>query len=65
MVANLEPLWAQLDPLQVELTLPRLGAAAAALQYPMASLVASGAVLSLGSDWPVSSYRPLEGSRSR
>ena len=30
-------------------------------QYPMASLLASGAVLSMGSDWPVSSYRPLEG----
>ena len=27
----------------------------------MASLLASGAVLSMGSDWPVSSYRPLEG----
>ena len=31
----------------------------------MASLLASGAVLSMGSDWPVSSYRPLEGSPSR
>ena len=30
-------------------------------QYPMASLLASGALLSLGSDWPVSSFRPLEG----
>jgi predicted amidohydrolase YtcJ len=27
----------------------------------MASLLASGALLSFGSDWPVSSYRPLEG----
>ena len=27
----------------------------------MASLLATGAVLSMGSDWPVSSYRPLEG----
>ncbi len=61
VVANLEPLWAQLDPLQVDLTLPRLGPARGALQYPMASLLATGAVLSFGSDWPVSSYRPLEG----
>ena len=61
MIANLEPLWAQLDPLQVDLTLPRLGERRGRAQYPMASLVASGAVLSMGSDWPVSSYRPLEG----
>jgi predicted amidohydrolase YtcJ len=61
VVANLEPLWAQLDPLQVDLTLPRLGRHRGTLQYPMASLLASGALLSFGSDWPVSSYRPLEG----
>jgi predicted amidohydrolase YtcJ len=61
VVANLEPLWAQLDPLQVDLTLPRIGAERGARQYPMASLLATGAVLSMGSDWPVSSYRPLEG----
>lgn len=61
VVANLEPLWAQLDPLQTELTLPRIGPARGRLQYPMASLLRSGAVLSMGSDWPVSSHRPLEG----
>ena len=61
VVANLEPLWAQLDPLQLELTAPRLGPVRTAWQYPMASLVATGAVLSMGSDWPVSSYRPLDG----
>lgn len=61
VVANVEPLWAQLDPLQVDLTIPRIGAARATLQYPFASIVASGAVLSMGSDWPVSSHRPLEG----
>lgn len=61
VIANLEPLWAQLDPLQVDLTLPRIGAERGARQYPMASLLATGAVLSMGSDWPVSSYRPLDG----
>lgn len=60
-IANLEPLWAQLDPLQVDLTLPRLGRHRGVHQYPMASLLATGAALSFGSDWPVSSYRPLEG----
>lgn len=61
VIANLEPLWAQLDPLQVDLTLPRLGAERGERQYPMASLLVAGARLSMGSDWPVSSHRPLEG----
>jgi predicted amidohydrolase YtcJ len=61
VVANVEPLWAQLDPSQTQLTAPRLGARRTALQYPFGSLVASGAVLSMGSDWPVSSCRPLDG----
>jgi predicted amidohydrolase YtcJ len=61
VIANLEPLWAQLDPLQVDLTLPRIGPERGGWQYPMASLLATGAVLSMGSDWPVSSYRPLDG----
>jgi predicted amidohydrolase YtcJ len=61
VIANVEPLWAQLDPLQRELTMPRLGEARSTLQYPLGSLVATGAVLSMGSDWPVSSHRPLDG----
>jgi predicted amidohydrolase YtcJ len=61
VIANVEPLWAQLDPLQRDLTMPRLGEARATLQYPFGSLVATGAVLSMGSDWPVSSHRPLDG----
>jgi predicted amidohydrolase YtcJ len=61
VVANVESLWAQLDPLQRDLTMPRLGEQRSALQYPFASLVANGGVLSMGSDWPVSSHRPLDG----
>ena len=61
VIANFEPLWAQLDPLQTALTLPRIGPVRGSWQYPMAALLASGAVLSMGSDWPVSSHRPLEG----
>ena len=63
VIANVEPLWAQLDTVQTALTLPRLGAARGDRQYPLASLLGSGAVLSMGSDWPVSSHRPLEGLR--
>lgn len=61
VVANVEPLWAQLDPLQVDLTGPRIGVERAARQYPFGSLLAGGGVLSMGSDWPVSSHRPLDG----
>ncbi|NLU68957.1 amidohydrolase [Streptomyces sp. HNM0574] len=61
VIANFEPLWAQLDPLQTELTVPRIGERRAALQYPMAGLARGGARLSFGSDWPVSSHDPLEG----
>ncbi len=61
VVANAEPLWACLDACQRDLTAPRLGPVRTGRQYPWASLLASGATVSMGSDWPVSSERPLEG----
>ncbi|MFE0171993.1 amidohydrolase [Streptomyces sp. NPDC059002] len=61
VIANFEPLWAQPDPLQTELSIPRIGAERAALQYPMGRLAGDGVRLSFGSDWPVSSHVPLEG----
>lgn len=61
VVANFEPLWACLDESQLDLTIPRLGPERSSLQYPIASLAASGAPVSFGSDWPVSSHRPLDG----
>jgi predicted amidohydrolase YtcJ len=63
VVANFEPLWAQRDALMDELTAPRLGPERTDWQYPMASLLRSGARLSFGSDWPVSSHVPLDGVR--
>lgn len=59
VIANFEPLWAQLDPMMVALTLPRLGPERERLQYPIRTLLASARV-SFGSDWPVSSpdWRP-------
>lgn len=60
-IANVEPLWAAWDPMQTELTAPRLGPERTARQYPLASLLAAGARMSFGSDWPVSSHVPLEG----
>jgi len=61
VIANMQPLWAQLDPLMTVLTVPRLGVERADRQYQMASLLASGAPLAFGSDWPVSSADPREG----
>ncbi|MEO7369556.1 MAG: amidohydrolase [Ilumatobacteraceae bacterium] len=61
VIANFEPLWACLDSSQTDLTFPRLGEQRSALQYPIATLVKLGARISFGSDWPVSSHRPLDG----
>ena len=60
-IPNMQPLWAQMDALMTVLTIPRLGAERADRQYRMASLLAGGAKLAYGSDWPVSSGAPLEG----
>jgi predicted amidohydrolase YtcJ len=61
VIANFEPLWACLDADQTEMMAPRLGPARTALQYPIASLHRTGAPISFGSDWPVTSVNPLEG----
>jgi predicted amidohydrolase YtcJ len=60
VVANFEPLWACNDPLQSELTAPRIGTVREHWQYPIRSLLDSGARISMGSDWPVTSHNPLE-----
>lgn len=59
VIANFEPLWAQLDPMMLDLTIPRLGPERERLQYPIRTLLESASV-SFGSDWPVSSadWRP-------
>lgn len=61
VIANFEPLWTCLDPMQVVLSVPRLGTERTARQYQMRSLIDDGVVLSFGSDWPVTSEVPLEG----
>lgn len=61
IIANAEPLWAQLDALMNVLTVPRLGRERSDSQYPWATLRAKGTRMSFGSDWPVSSANPLEG----
>lgn len=60
VVANFEPLWMCLEPGMTELTLPRLGNRSS-MHYPTGALSRLGVHLSFGSDWPVSSLRPLDG----
>ncbi|AWB91144.1 amidohydrolase [Aeromicrobium chenweiae] len=59
VTANAQPLWACLDEQMADLTLPFLGTAAKEQQYVFRSLLASGARLAFGSDWPVSSPDPF------
>ena len=60
VVANGQPFWACLDPQMRELTIPFLGSERVTWQYPFASLLRSGAILALGSNWPVSTPDPLQ-----
>jgi predicted amidohydrolase YtcJ len=60
-VANIQPLWACHEPQMDVLTIPFLGQRRAGWQYPFGALLASGARLAGGSDWPVSSADPLHG----
>jgi predicted amidohydrolase YtcJ len=57
VVANLQPYWAQLDPELAEVTVSRVGKRASRL-YPIGSIVASGAQVCIGSDWPVTTPNP-------
>jgi predicted amidohydrolase YtcJ len=59
VTANLQALWAAHEPQMDELTIPFLGEQRAARQYVFADLLAAGARLACGSDWPVSSASPL------
>ena len=58
VAANLQMLWATLEPQMVELTLPFLGEPRSSWQYPFGDLLRSGAVLVAGSDWSVSTPNP-------
>jgi predicted amidohydrolase YtcJ len=58
VTANAQPLWAGHDDQMDKLTIPFLGERWT-WQYSFRSLRAAGAVLAMGSDWPVSSADPL------
>ena len=59
VVANLQMLWACMEPQMEQLTVPFLGPQRAGWQYPFADLVRSGARLAAGSDWAVTTPDPL------
>lgn len=59
VIANIQPLWCYLDPMNKELILPRLGKARNDRQYRLKTLIESGATIAFGSDWPVTSEAPL------
>lgn len=61
VIANFTPVWTCLDPEQDVLCTPRIGQRRSDQQYRMRSLLASGARISFGSDWPVSTPEPLVG----
>jgi predicted amidohydrolase YtcJ len=61
VIANFTPVWTCLDQEQDVLCTPRIGQTRSDQQYRMRSLIDSGARLSFGSDWPVSTPAPLEG----
>lgn len=61
VIANFEPYWSKFDSWQSELTEPRLGPERTNRQFQTATLADTGARISFGSDWPVTTYAPLEG----
>ena len=59
VIANIQPLWCYLDPMNKELILPRIGQQRNDSQYRLRSMIDNGATIAFGSDWPVTSEIPL------
>ncbi len=60
VISNLQPLWARPDEMLIG-TLAKLGSQRVRSLYRLREIVDSGAILSFGSDWPVSDLSPLAG----
>ncbi len=60
VIANMQPLWMYLDPMNKELIAPRIGDDRNNQQYQLRTLIDSGAQIAFGSDWPVTCEVPLE-----
>ena len=59
VIANIQPLWCFLDPMNQELILPRIGLHRNNRQYRLRTMLENGAKIAFGSDWPVTSEMPL------
>jgi predicted amidohydrolase YtcJ len=60
VIANFQALWANGDEYLTKLTEPALGPKRSRWLYPIASVQRTGAVVTGGSDWSVSSLNPLD-----
>ena len=60
VIANVQPLWCYMDPMNKELIAPRIGDERNNLQYRLQSLIKAGAMIAFGSDWPVTSHIPMQ-----
>ena len=59
VTANLQGMWARRGTPAVDLLLPHLDDEVAGWHYPFADIVASGATVAGGSDWPVNPPEPM------
>lgn len=60
LIANFQPLWTYLDPMNKELIEPRIGSERNNRQYQLRTLLDLQTKISFGSDWPVTSHKPLD-----
>ena len=60
VIANIQPLWCYMDPMNKELIAPRIGHERNNQQYRLRSMVEAGAMIAFGSDWPVTSHIPMQ-----
>ena len=58
--ANIQPLWARLDPVVPDIALDMIGRARRADTYAFRKILDAGADWCLSSDWPVSTLNPFE-----
>ena len=60
VIANIQPLWCYMDPMNKELIAPRIGNERNNQQYRLRSMAEAGAMIAFGSDWPVTSHVPMQ-----
>ncbi|MCC5973586.1 MAG: amidohydrolase [Rubellimicrobium sp.] len=59
-MANIQPLWARLDPVVPDIALEMIGSKRRAETYAFRKMLNAGADWCLSSDWPVSTLNPFE-----